>query len=124
MHSPAGTPVTFELAEKHLPFLFTSLKRLGAGLAASDIEVILQTDAVPDLKLEVDGTLLSPESETISAGEHWSKKIAGLYSATVRSKAVFGQHTLVIQSGGKLGSAAGVTDILLSMNIKTKAATS
>jgi len=137
IQSPVGTPVSFELTERHLPFLFANLVRRSGGLQASDAKIILQTALAPELELKFDGTLLSPKpsGNTPSTESNWSdeksadEKSTGLHSAKVSNVTVLGQHTVKIKSSGNLGnsnaSAPGaidttrLTDIVLSMALKT-----
>lgn len=133
-HSPVGTPVNFELTKRHLPFLFASMARRSANLAASDVQVMLQSALAPEMELVFDGTLLSAAPPaTPSSSQHWSDKTTGLHSATVPNATVIGQHAVMVQSSGNLGGTQGnppgaidtaeLTDILLRMTLKTTVST-
>lgn len=130
VQSPADTPVSFVLTERHLPFLFASLIRRDVKSAASEVEVILQTSPAPTtrppftptMQLTFDGMVPSPKQPaTPLSGTNWSTKSAGLYSAKVSNATVLGRHTMTIMSGGNL---AARTAVRLERSIPTSSPTS
>lgn len=122
--SPANTSVDIELADKHIPFFYS-----GRTLAASDLDILLQTAALPTVTLSVDDTSLTGPA-TPAAATQWAAESDGLYKATVPNDAVVGKHTLIVTASGNLASTtpgttaalddSKLTDIFLRFTYRVK----